>query len=65
MLTDADDIVNEDDTLKLKKLVEGDLTPEAIATLKAKIAAWPAYQDGLVSRDATLAGVAGHAVEPQ
>jgi len=56
-LTNADDIVNEDDTLKVKKLVEGDLTPEAIAVLKAKIAAWPVYQDGLVSRDGTLSSL--------
>jgi predicted RND superfamily exporter protein len=56
-LTDADDIVNEDDTLKVKKLIEGDLTPEAIATLKAKVAAWPVYQDALVSRDGTLSSL--------
>ena len=56
-LTDADDIVNEDDTLKVRKLVEGELTPEAIAVLKAKIAAWPVYQDALVSRDGTLSSL--------
>lgn len=56
-LAEADDIVNEDDTLKVKKLVEGELTPEAIVTLKAKVAAWPVYQDGLVSRDGTLSAL--------
>lgn len=56
-LTDADDIVNEDDTLQVRKLVDGELTPESIATLKQKIASWPVYQDALVSRDGTLSTI--------
>jgi len=53
-LTDADDIVNEGDTLKVQKLVPGDLTPEAIAGLRAKVDAWPVYKNALVSADGTM-----------
>jgi len=54
-LTDADDIVNEDDTLKVQKFVEGDLTPEAVAGLRAKVESWPVYKNALVSADGTMA----------
>lgn len=56
-LTDADDIVNEDDTLKVRKLVDGDLTPEAVAGLRAKVEAWPVYKNVLVSADGTMASL--------
>jgi hypothetical protein len=56
-LTGADDIVNEDDTLKVRKLVDGDLTPGAVAGLRAKVEAWPVYKDALVSSDGTMAAL--------
>ena len=56
-LTDADFIVNEDDTLKVQKLVEGDLTPAAVGGLRAKVEGWPLYRNVLVSADGTLTAI--------
>jgi hypothetical protein len=56
-LTDADDIVNDNDTLKVQKFVDGELTPQVVAGLRAKVESWPVYKNALVSADGTMAAL--------
>lgn len=57
-LLSADYIANEDDSLVVKKLVDGDaVTDESIAGLKDRVASWDLYRGAIVSEDGTLSSV--------
>jgi predicted RND superfamily exporter protein len=54
----ADYIANEDDSLVVKKLVDGDaVTDEAVAGLRERVASWDLYRGAIVSDDGKLASV--------
>ena len=56
-IVSADYLAYEDDSLVVKKLVDGDIGPDTGPELKKRVESWDIYKDALVSDDGKLATV--------
>jgi uncharacterized protein len=56
-IVSADYLAYEDDSLVVKKLLEGDIGPDTGVDLKKRVESWEIYKDALVSGDGKLATV--------
>jgi uncharacterized protein len=56
-LVSADYLAFEDDSLVVKKLLDGDVGPDSGAELKRRVESWDIYKDALISEDGKLATV--------
>jgi predicted RND superfamily exporter protein len=56
-IVSADYLAYEDDSLVVKKLLEGDIGPGTGAELKRRVEGWDIYKDALVSDDGKLATI--------